>query len=390
MENTISSLQAETKDVDIISFSSVLKDNDQGYKFFWFQSLLDFVVLEKKDKILFEDLIDRMLAKTWYTVNNYHLKLGPRRYDTPDTKRNQLEYIVHNLYQLGEIPADAKETDIIKIIHAHNALIKNNKENLTINVPYRFLSPFISIQLTESVWRNSSKMISILDEINQTNTLPYTIQKGKNSLTNIVCVDQHWADFFNKYYSVLMDWTLYNEVCFLQRNNPGVPGITDKLFAPQNRKLQDVTRLWKSVLKSTEIIDIYSDVPVNEERYDIDHFVPWSFVASDELWNLVPVKKELNISKSNHLAPWDIYSEKFIQQQYFLNQKIYSDNEVNENFNRCLKNNLNNDWAFNQLYIQDIDYCSFHDVLADNLKPVYDSAKDQGFEIWNNINSQKS
>ena len=181
-----------------------------------------------------------------------------------------------------------------------------------------------------------------------------------------------------------MDWTLYNEVRFLQRNNPGVPGITEKLFAPQIRKLQDVSRLWKSVLKTTEILDIYSDQPVNEERYDIDHFVPWSFVASDELWNLIPVKKELNISKSNHLPDWETYSEKFIRQQYTLNERIYSDPEVNENFKRCYKNNLNNDWALNQLYVRDINYYLFHDVLSDNLKPVYDSAMDQGFELWHN------
>jgi len=381
MENTVASLQSENTELDIRAFSNVLNDNDQGYKFFWFQCLLDAVVQGKRE-ITFEDLIDHMLAKTWYTVNTYHLKLGPRRYDTPELKRNKLESIVHDLYGLSSLSAEASEKEILEAIHAYKPIIRKSKDALTTNVPYRFLSPFLSVKLSETIWHNPNKMIAIFNEIHARNPLPYTIQKGSSNLQNIVCIDANWAAFFCKYETLLMDWTLYNEVCFLQRNNPGVPGITEKLFAPQVRKLQDVSRLWKSVLKTTEILDIYSDQPVNEERYDIDHFVPWSFVASDELWNLIPVKKELNISKSNHLPDWETYSEKFIRQQYTLNERIYSDPEVNENFKRCYKNNLNNDWALNQLYVRDINYYLFHDVLSDNLKPVYDSAMNQGFELW--------
>lgn len=382
MENTISSLQSDNQHLDILSFSQSLKDNDQGYKFFWFQSLLDFVVNQNINEMTFEDLIDQMLTRTWYTVNTYHLKLGPRRYDTPETKRNKLETIVHDLHTMSSLPADAKEKDILDTIQKYHAVIQKNKETLTTNVPYRFLSPFLTIRLTESTWHNPSKMIHLFNEINTRTPLPYTIKRGKNPLHNQVCVHPDWAVFFKQYYALLMDWTLYNEVCFLQRNNPGIPGITDKLFAPQVRKLQDVSRLWKSVLKTTDITDIYTNDLVNNERYDIDHFIPWSFVASDELWNLVPVKKELNSSKSNHLPKWELYSDCFVQQQYLLNEKIYADDEVKENFQRCLKNNLNNDWALQSLYVKDCNYYLFHDVLLENLKPLYDAALDQGFDIW--------
>ena len=121
MENTVASLQSENTELDIRAFSNLLNDNDQGYKFFWFQCLLDAVVQGKRE-ITFEDLIDHMLAKTWYTVNTYHLKLGPRRYDTPELKRNKLKSIVHDLYGLSSLSAESSEKEILEAIHAYKPI----------------------------------------------------------------------------------------------------------------------------------------------------------------------------------------------------------------------------------------------------------------------------
>ena len=86
MENTVASLQSENTELDIRAFSNVLNDNDQGYKFFWFQCLLDAVVQGKRE-ITFEDLIDHMAEKSLsYTIlDRYngsltaHLRTGTRR-----------------------------------------------------------------------------------------------------------------------------------------------------------------------------------------------------------------------------------------------------------------------------------------------------------------------
>ncbi|MBV9671480.1 MAG: hypothetical protein JO076_01470, partial [Verrucomicrobia bacterium] len=42
---------------------------------------------------------------------------------------------------------------------------------------------------------------------------------------------------------------------------------------------------------------MYSELPI-ESRYDIDHFLPWSFVTHDLIWNLTPVHKSENVRKS--------------------------------------------------------------------------------------------
>lgn len=130
--------------------------------------------------------------------------------------------------------------------------------------------------------------------------------------------------------------------------------------------------------------DIYTDQLINQEHYDIDHFVPWSFVASDELWNLIPAEKSLNCSKSNKLPNWDEYSDKFADKQYLLYQQIFTFPDIKHEFTKCYKDNLNNQWAVEQLYIPNHSYQEFHGILMENLKPIYDAAKDQGFEVWQN------
>lgn len=44
----------------------------------------------------------------------------------------------------------------------------------------------------------------------------------------------------------------------------------------------------------------------DEESYDVDHFIPWSFIKEDKLWNLVPSCKTCNQKiKRAFLAPYD-------------------------------------------------------------------------------------
>ena len=44
-----------------------------------------------------------------------------------------------------------------------------------------------------------------------------------------------------------------------------------------------------------------------DQKISVDHFVPWQYVAHDELWNLHPTTKSINSSKSNNLPVWDRY-----------------------------------------------------------------------------------
>ena len=176
-----------------------------------------------------------------------------------------------------------------------------------------------------------------------------------------------------------------NKVIFLQGRNPEVPGIIYKLEPPQTRNLKNIRDLWTGILERREIEDIYSKKLLNEEKYDIDHFVPWSYVAMDEIWNLIPAEKSFNTSKNNRLPRWEIYIEDYLNTQYKLYQIIYEDEYIHSLFRKCQTKNLNSQWAKEQLYVNGRSEESFKGLLETNLKRLYNAAMIQGYSIWDGL-----
>ena len=122
----------------------------------------------------------------------------------------------------------------------------------------------------------------------------------------------------------ILGWIQYEKVKWLQTNNPEVPGLVYKL-APLDekmRKLGHVRKLWEGVLEIRPVPDVFTCRPLQTKAYDVDHFVPWSFVMNDELWNLMPMDSSLNASKSSHLPKWDPYFVRFAENQFMLYEMI--------------------------------------------------------------------
>ena len=51
---------------------------------------------------------------------------------------------------------------------------------------------------------------------------------------------------------------------YLQKRNPSVPGIADKLYPPQERKLDRIKKYWKMILSIEQVRDIYGGQILNE------------------------------------------------------------------------------------------------------------------------------
>lgn len=115
------------------------------------------------------------------------------------------------------------------------------------------------------------------------------------------------------------------KVKWLQNMNPEVPGLIYKL-APLDdkmRKLSHVRKLWDGILDIHSINDVFTGQEIDKCKYDVDHFIPWSFVMNDELWNLMPMDSNLNSSKSNRLPVWDDFFESFARNQYIMYDLIH-------------------------------------------------------------------
>ncbi len=53
--------------------------------------------------------------------------------------------------------------------------------------------------------------------------------------------------------------------------------------------INNVRKLWEGILDVREVRDVFTGKPIITKQYDVDYFIPWSFVMNDELWNLMPV-----------------------------------------------------------------------------------------------------
>jgi CRISPR/Cas system Type II protein with McrA/HNH and RuvC-like nuclease domain len=69
------------------------------------------------------------------------------------------------------------------------------------------------------------------------------------------------------------------------------------------------------------IKDFYTDETIDISDISIDHFIPWSFIYSDDIWNLVITSKSNNSKKSNKLSDKQ-YLTKLKEQNLALVNKI--------------------------------------------------------------------
>ena len=167
--------------------------------------------------------------------------------------------------------------------------------------------------------------------------------------------------------------------------NPEVPGLVYKL-SPMNvdaRKLKNVRELWECILEQRQIIDIFTGNPVIKRKYDIDHFIPRSFVMNDELWNLMPMDSNLNSSKNNKLPKWNSFFGLFTENQFILYSLINDGTkpQIHKKFEACYRDNLHSIWG-EELYHKGKTEEEFRNMLRKNMRPVYDSAMRQGYQVW--------
>ena len=123
-------------------------------------------------------------------------------------------------------------------------------------------------------------------------------------------------------------------------------------------------------------------LPIYVSQFALDHFVPRSYVANDEIWNLTPMDSRLNSSKNNKLPDWNRYFDRMADNQYYLYKMVFSYPAVHTMFEKCRRDNLNAVWATETLFIKGNTESQFKYILEHNLKPLYEAALLQGYCRW--------
>ena len=368
--------------LDIRSFMLMLKDPSYCYKFYWLEAIVT-LISEGITETTFNDIIDEMICKAWYSVREFHIHLSGLGQN--GEVRDGLERAVLKLSELSDLPANASRTEIKNAIRLYNKDLRPAKEQLTNMVPYRAMAGFFASAGVESVpWDSVVKMRETISAFNEEVTpLPYMLGTG-SKLAKEVSFHPDWVRMIQDYTVPILGWIQYEKVKWLQNNNPEVPGLVYKLLPMDERmrKLGKVRKLWESILGTRQIMDVFTGHPIRPDQYDVDHFIPWSFVMNDELWNLMPMDPSLNSSKSNRLPQWDPFYHRFSDNQYTLYQMIHDRPEIHKLYEQCWRDNLHSIWAGQELYRPGNTKEVFDSILKKNMRPIYDSARRQGYEIW--------
>lgn len=348
--------------------SRLFENTSECYKLFWFKAIVTAVGKGKED-LTYEELIDKMIADAWYMVTEYHLNLGPR---------DNLEAVIELIKSKNpELKSSEKESVIIDYLtNTDDKDINKKKQVLTYNVPYRLQAPFLS-GIKGNEWGGPKSDLAC--KINQEERLIYYFD-AVNGLSTKIRIHEDWANYIKKNKEILLGWIEYHMILYLQKKNPSVPGIADKLSPPQERKLERVKKYWKIVLSASPIREIYDNRILKENDISIDHFVPWSYVAHDELWNLSPTTKDINSSKSNCLPVWNTYFPKLAKLEYQSYSLMWQNDLIHKEFMRCSKEHINNDDIRHRLYREGLRYKDFEKELESIILPVYNAAHESGFE----------
>ena len=326
--------------LDIEGFSKMMNSPSYCYKFYWLEAIVQLISADKTEAT-YDEIINKMISNAWYPVLEFHIHLS-------------------GIYGEG--------------------IIKDNLEKAVLRLQE------IS-RGTERIDLDSSagRMMAHYNRLSQTEILlPYTFNDDKG-LNRVITFSDSWIQMIQDNTVSILGWIQLEKVKWLQNNNPEVPGLVYKL-APADekmRKLSNARRLWDAVLEIAPIMDVFKEEPINAEKYDLDHFIPWSFVMNDELWNLMPMDSSWNSKKSNKLPKWDRFFNRFAGNQFVLYELLFKKPGIHKLYEACYRDNLHSIWANQELYRKGNSREEFRVILEKNMRPVYDSARRQGYEIWN-------
>ena len=285
-------IPVETK-LPISKLASIFKNTTASYKYFWFLSILNFV--EKGETIIFkEDLFLSMLTNAWHPICNHNLSFGKS-----DIIGNKINSINNQLNIQSNISTDRLKEILSENINSSEIAFLNK------NVPFKFLSP----------WYGSipEKEIENLSQNFQEN-VPYALFKHK------IVINPKWILYLSHNNKILREFCYWNLSSFLQTRNPSVPNVSMKLFPETNRNALNKQRneFWKLTfdeLGSINCIFTGNNLTIKENNFAIDHFIPYSFVTHDLIWNLLPIDKTFNSIKSNKIPDFSNHFENFCRLQ---------------------------------------------------------------------------
>ena len=289
--------------------AAIFCDTTNSYKFYWFIAILDRLRDTDNPVIPFDPLCRSMVNSVWYPLNYFKLSFG-----AADSFKSLADFMgsqytidtgANVCPAMEQVENQLDRRDYLKLIKRVGQLLRY--------VPYRFVRPFFEAE-TRSM-KDASVNGSIRNWANAAGThAPHRCIY--HFAGDAIVINNCWKDYLMRHSEILRAFTYWHLAKFVQKNNPNVASISEKLFKPSQRNNLNVSkRAWQTFIGLNGGFPcIYSGIPI-ADILSIDHFIPGSYTVHDLNWNLVPVTKNVNSSKNDRL-PSMAYLPAFAKLQY--------------------------------------------------------------------------
>ena len=363
----------QSDDVSALVLSRIFDEITNSYKFLFFMALLDNAERSSFDPAIafaIDELIIDMLVLAWYPHVYFKLSFGKQ---DQISRHLNISLPLEMLQTKSIKPWDKQAIRGLLAAHTPKATIRELRKY----VPYRLISPFFP-ELKQVVDKDSDVNLAIAEMSAEYFPSRKPLYKFDAARKNIF-LHPLWCHYLEKNLPIIRGWAAWQFLVYMQARNPSVPAVSSKLFPIAERTaLTNQTNYWKSVLATQSFKCIYTGDLILPEEFSLDHFVPWSFVVHDQLWNLVPTSKSTNSRKSN-LLPAGRYFAPFVETQHVGLLAAYS--VLPENLWKTSANSYLADLGLSDLDSL-MDRERFSNALENTILPLLRLAEMNGFALF--------
>lgn len=365
--------------VNVNCLAQTLERANASYKFLLLKIILQLV--EKQGDaaeiaISFKDIRREMLILSWFPIRHFRLRFGTN--DMIDDVLKDLTDGREPVLIVSKAFTKAKQVRQSFERVAGDIEALNRVRNLTQHPLYVMIRPWFKKEIREIGNSKSYTLITKLsnDRFADTENPPlYRIDAQQQRIV----VHHRWRTYFEDNHQIINGWLDSQWLRYLDNCNPNVPSLSDKLWElPDRQPLNRQRKYWRYYMEGNELRCLYSDQILKNRSYHLDHFLPWTWVGHDQMWNLAPAKSCINSSKSNMLPNTEHINALADMHLKFLTFT-----------NKKLTESVWQRWVDDYVVGLSTDFAGL--LKKDNLINAYDStvkaqlalARLQGFEDWN-------
>ena len=257
--------------------------NDTSYKFGFLKSILDNLYnVDEELTLTFDQLFSKFAEIYWNLVLKHHiLQKNPGK----TNRRSELENVLFNAKERFQIEEDIpfeSITDDMKYFVCHN--VKQKCKQNVVGALYADLG---------GVFYSFSKQGEWI--------------KFNPQMYEFVCKHKVAIEKLNYY-----EWAR-----FLEKVNED--SVIDHLLSKIDKSTERMNlSYYRDILfREFENKCFYCGKPVSYGKVEVDHFIPWSFIKDDNLWNFVLACPDCNGKKSNKLAE-TVFLDKIVTRNIIL------------------------------------------------------------------------